>query len=286
MANATDIVVQQIPLDLLVIPEWNSRASSVEDKAEQKELADLAASVKARGVQTPIEVQAMDDGKYLLVFGNRRVKAARLAGLPHVPSIVTASTTENERRMRNIDENLKRKNLTSYEEARVFAELRKMGLKNPEISSVFGVSAQKVSNLAVCMEKLPPPIISEWKVQNPVATDTFLRELATDKTYPTPEKKMQAWDEAVADAADKGKTKKGRGKAKDSDKGGSAGYPVSQKRLGHCLDALSSKKLTPELPDETRVWAKALLTFIVQGREVPPTGIPALPKKEPKADKS
>lgn len=286
MANASDLVVQQIPLGLIVLPEWNSRASAVTDKGERKELEELAASIKLRGVQTPIEVQAMDDGKYLLVFGNRRYAAAEIAGLQHVPCIVTATTTENERRLRNIDENLKRKNLSSFEEARIVAELRKMGMNNQDIAGQVKFSMQKVSNLGVCMEKLPAPILTEWKNNHPVATDTFLRELATDKTYPTPEKKMQAWDEAVAEAADAGKTGKGRGKAKDKDKGGSAGYPVSQKRLGHCLDALSSKKLTPEIPDETRTWAKALLTFIVQGREVPPTGVPPLPKKEKASEDS
>lgn len=282
------MTVRDIPLDLIILPDWNSRASSVDDKSERAEIESLAVDIKRRGIQTPIEVQDLDDGRFLLTYGNRRYAASKVAGLQTIPAKITAKTSENERRIRNMVENVKRKNLTMFEEARLCAEMRNMGLKNGEIAAELGFSQPKVSNLFGVFSGMPEPIKDEWKKQNPVASFDFLRSIASDKTLDTPEKKMKAWDDAVAEAEEAkeaGKQAGKRGKAKKGDGGGSGRTPVSQKRFDHALMVLSTAKGSPDLPTDTRTWARALLVWITKGRETPPTGIPDVPQKAPKADK-
>ena len=268
-------------------PTWNSRVTDAEkDKSEAAAIAELATSLKTNGQLQPIEVEGpTNNGRYILVFGTRRKAAAKVAGWTEIEATINPVSTLSQRMARNGIENLRRKSLTAYEEARTFAELRKVGLKNEEIGANFGISPQKVSNLASRLENLPAPIVEEWKNQNPAATDAFLAELQSNKNYPTAEKKMQRWDERVAEMAEEeaaGKKAGKRGKGKDkADAGGtgSAGFPVSQKRLGHVVAALSNVKGSPDLTTDTRNWARALVAFIIQGRETPPTGIPAMPAK-------
>jgi ParB/RepB/Spo0J family partition protein len=282
----------KIAIASIKAPTWNSRVTDAEkDKSEHAEIVSLAAAMKSSGQLQPIEVEGPDtDGGYILVFGTRRKAAAKLNGWTEIEATIYPISTPAQRMVRNGMENLKRKNLTTFEEARTFSEMRKAGLKNEEIGANFGVSMQKVSNLASRFEKLPEPILAEWKASNPVATDEFLAELQSDKTYPTAEKKMQRWDERAAEVAESEKDgkkagKRGKGKDKNGDGSGSAGFPVSQKRLGHIINALSNKKGSPDLADDLRVWARALIGFVIQGRETPPTGIPPLPPK-PKKEKA
>jgi ParB/RepB/Spo0J family partition protein len=278
----------KIALALIKPPTWNSRVTDAEkDKSEQAEITSLATAFKAVGQLQPIEVEGPEaDGSYILVYGTRRKAAAKLLGWTEIEATVYPVSTPAQRMARNGIENLKRKNLTTFEEARVFSEMRKVGLKNEEIGANFGISMQKVSNLANRFEKLPQPILDEWKAQNPAATDEFLAEISSDKNFPTPEKKVQRWDERIAEiaeAAKAGKTpgKRGKGKEKNG-AGGSGGFPVSQKRLAHIVDMLGSKRNTPEMSDDLRNYCRSLVSFIIKARETPPTGIPGLPAKAKK----
>jgi ParB/RepB/Spo0J family partition protein len=278
--------MSKILLASIIAPTFNSRVlkTGALAKKEEAELANLAASMKAQGQLQPIEVETTDvEGQHLLVFGDRRRRAALSLGWTDIEATVRPMSTANERALRNGIENVKRENLTSYEVARMCASYRDMGLKDAEIAGQIGIASTTVSNLGVTYRRMPAPILKEWEQQNPLATDRFLRELATEKNYPTPEKIMQAWDVHVAEAAsaeaETGKKAGKRGKAKKGD-GGTAGYPVSQKRVGHLIAMLGSKKNTPELSEDTRNWARALISYAVQGRETPPAGIPPIPPKE------
>jgi ParB/RepB/Spo0J family partition protein len=276
----------KIALATVSLPPWNSRVTDAEkDKSERASIEDLAASFKSIGQTTPIDVEDMGGGHFLLVSGTRRRAAALMLGWPEIEAIVHTPSDDNTRMIRNIVENVKRKNLTTYEEARACSAMQEKGMKNGEIAAVLGFSMQKASNLASRYKKLPAPILDEWRKQNPAATDDFLAEISSDKEFPTPEKKMQRWDERIAEVAEAeaaGKKAGKRGKGKDKDSGGTSGYPVSQKRLGHVIDALGNAKSSPELATDVRTWARALIAYVIQGRETPPSGIPPLPKKEKK----
>lgn len=283
----------KISIDSILAPAWNSRLAKTGDAAKRESLKtqQLAASFLVEGQLTPVEVETTETmGQHLLVFGTRRLAAAKLAGWTEIEATVRKPSTEAERRIRNGIENVKRENLTSFEEARLCAALREIGLKNPDIAVKLGFSPQKVSNLAVTFSRLPPPVLKEWEEQNPVATDRFLRDLATEKNYPTPESIMQAWDDKVRQLAPQApaegeepteteteaRTPGKRGKGKG---GNGAKYPVDQARLGHLLTVLSSADATPGVAEDVRRWAKHLLDYVVQGKPTPPAGVPPLPAK-------
>jgi ParB/RepB/Spo0J family partition protein len=253
---------------------------------EIEETKNLCETLKADGQLQPIEVEEIGNGSYLLIFGNRRRCAAKLAGWTEIEATIRPSSTDNERMIRNILENVKRRNLTSFEEARACAAMRKTGLSLKDVSAKLGFSVPKVSNLAVTFDTLPEPIIKEWRDNNPVATNEFLRDLATDKKYPTAEEKMKAWDERVRvlaerqAEADAGNAPEGEeGETEPGEGSGTSGFPVSQKRIAWLVDVLTSKKGSPDLKDDVRNGYRALVAYVIQQRETPPEGVPPMPVK-------
>lgn len=85
--------------------------------------ADLVESIHQNGVQEPIKVNAKADGRFTLVFGFRRVAAARFAGLTTIPAMVAEGLTDNEIRTLQAVENIDRKDLHPLEEAEICNEL-------------------------------------------------------------------------------------------------------------------------------------------------------------------
>src|SRR3954471_14517522 len=90
---------------------------------DEEAMAELTASVKLRGILQPITVQKRDEGGYFVVTGERRLRAARAAGLPMVPSIVR-DLEETVLRLDRVIENRQRKDLTDLEFALALTEIR------------------------------------------------------------------------------------------------------------------------------------------------------------------
>lgn len=83
---------------------------------DENPLSELAADIKARGILQPILVRPVQGGKYELVAGERRLRAAKMAGLKTIPAFVKSMTDEEAEEAQFI-ENIRRKNLTLQEEA-------------------------------------------------------------------------------------------------------------------------------------------------------------------------
>lgn len=108
-------------------------------------LEELAASMRAHGVLQPLIVRAVGTG-YELVAGERRWRAARLAGLRTVPTIVRDADDREVAEMALI-ENLQREDLTPLEEARAYRTLIDVhGLSQEEIAQAVGKSRSAVAN--------------------------------------------------------------------------------------------------------------------------------------------
>lgn len=86
------------------------------------ELEGLAQSIRANGILQPLLVRTNEDGKYELVAGERRLRAARLVGITKVPCIVN-DISESDSAVFAIIENLQRQNLDFFEEAEALATL-------------------------------------------------------------------------------------------------------------------------------------------------------------------
>ncbi|RPH57797.1 MAG: ParB/RepB/Spo0J family partition protein [Chloroflexi bacterium] len=110
-------------------------------------LAELAASIKEHGIIQPLLVSRDDVGTgYILVAGERRWQAAKLAGLPEVP-VVVRQTTDQQRLELALIENLQRADLNPLEEANAYRQLSDdFHLSHEEIAAKVGKSRVAVTN--------------------------------------------------------------------------------------------------------------------------------------------
>ena len=98
-------------------------------------LADLAESMRARGVLQPVLVRPSDDGRFELIAGERRWRAAQLAGLETIPALVRARDDAESLELALI-ENMAREDLGPVEEARACAALvEELGLSHEEVGA-------------------------------------------------------------------------------------------------------------------------------------------------------
>lgn len=120
-------------------------------------LEDLVASIKEHGVLSPLIVTARTDGTYELVAGERRLRAATLAGLATVPAVVRTAS-EQEKLELAIIENVQRQDLNPVEEALAYRRLMdEFGLTQDQVSAKVGKSRPQVANM-VRLLQLPEEI--------------------------------------------------------------------------------------------------------------------------------
>ena len=133
---------QQIELlDIVPDPDQPRRVFN-EDK-----LRSLSESILTQGVLQPITVQPKnEDGKHLIIMGERRWRAAQLAGLTRIPAIVREATAEL--RAIQLTENVQRADLTTMEIAQAVDQMRKEGKKRTEIAKALGWNEAEVSRFA------------------------------------------------------------------------------------------------------------------------------------------
>jgi ParB family transcriptional regulator, chromosome partitioning protein len=110
-------------------------------------LVALSESIRARGILQPLVVRPLAGGTFELVAGERRLRAARLAGLEEVPAVVR-ETEEAEQLELALIENVAREDLNPVEEARACATLvEDLGVTKEELGRRIGRSRVAVSNL-------------------------------------------------------------------------------------------------------------------------------------------
>ena len=127
---------------------------------DEASLAELAASIKAQGIMQPILVRAIDKTpgaeRYEIVAGERRWRAAQLAGLAEVPVLVRDIPDEQALAMALI-ENIQRENLNPLEEAQGLQRLiDEFGLTHQQAADAVGRSRPAASNLLRLLQLCPP----------------------------------------------------------------------------------------------------------------------------------
>lgn len=116
------------------------------DQFGHEEMEELANSVREHGILQPLVVSDLGDGTYELIAGERRLRAAKIAGLQTVPA-VTRSVREHEKLELAIIENVQRKNLNPIEEAHAYDRLMtEFGLTQEQVSKRVGKSRPVVAN--------------------------------------------------------------------------------------------------------------------------------------------
>src|SRR5215472_17328363 len=145
--------MQQIPLDLIDENPYQTRTNF--DEAALNELAD---SIKANGLAQPVVVRPGANGRYILVLGERRCRASKLAGKKSVSAILRQLGNEQAAEM-TIVENLQRQDLNCLEQAHAFVRLsREFNLTQEQIGQRTGVSRESVANYMRLL-KLPKPVL-------------------------------------------------------------------------------------------------------------------------------
>ena len=119
----------------------------------------LAGSIGSVGLLQPLIVRPLDDGRYELVAGERRWRAAQKAGIDRVPAVVRTSP-EDERLQAALIENMVREDLNPVEEARACAALvDDLGISKEELARRVGRSRAAISNLIRLLD-LPDPALA------------------------------------------------------------------------------------------------------------------------------
>ena len=109
-------------------------------------LRELADSIRQKGVLQPVLVEAEADGRYTVIAGERRFRAAKLAGLERIPVIVGRFSAEEKLEIALI-ENVQRENLTPIEEAQAYRRLMDMAaLSQEQVAVKVGKDRSTVAN--------------------------------------------------------------------------------------------------------------------------------------------
>jgi len=146
--------LEQLRLDLIDPSPFQPRHAFPESS-----LAELADSIRASGVVQPILVRrnASAEGRYQLVVGERRWRAARLAGLETVPAIIRELADEDALELA-LTENLLRKDLNPLEVAHAYqALLEKFRLSHEQVAERLGINRSSVTN-TLRLLRLPPAV--------------------------------------------------------------------------------------------------------------------------------
>lgn len=122
---------------------------------KREALDELISSVKKYGVCQPILVRNINNKFYELISGERRLMAAKAAGLDTIPAIIV-SVSDNKSAVLSLLENVQRQNLSFIEEAEGFFSLKEdYGLSEEEIAQTFGIRSGDVSKKLRFMKFTP-----------------------------------------------------------------------------------------------------------------------------------
>lgn len=136
-----------------ITPNPKQPRSVFDDEA----LKELSASIKEIGILQPPVVRRISENQYELIMGERRLRAAKLAGLKRI-SVIIRETSDNELLREALIENIHRSNLNSLEEAAAYNQmLNDFGLTHDELAKRIGKSRPVITN-TLRLLNLPPSV--------------------------------------------------------------------------------------------------------------------------------
>lgn len=139
---AVDGELKEVPIDLISRGQYQPRQDM-----DAEALEELAESIRQQGIIQPIVLRPISSNRYEIIAGERRWRAAQLAGLQTVPSLVREVPDEAAIAMALI-ENIQRENLNPVEEAIALKRLQdEFGLTQQKVAEAVGKSRSSVTNL-------------------------------------------------------------------------------------------------------------------------------------------
>lgn len=165
-----------IPLASIEVDEaWNTRDPEQADEAADRALAE---SIRELGLLQPLGVCPLEGGRYRLVYGFRRARAARELQLTEVPVVLVA---EGQARAANVAENALRRQLSPGELLYALARARAEDPKRTteELGRDAGLSASHVANLLRLSRRLCPELLSAYRERGETMHLKYLLEVCT-----------------------------------------------------------------------------------------------------------
>jgi ParB family chromosome partitioning protein len=147
-----------VDIDLLEPNDYQPRGAM-----EDERLQELSQSIKANGIIQPIVARRLESGRYQIIAGERRWRAAQRAGLEKVPVVVRDVGSDEKRRRLEMAliENIQRENLNPIEEAHAYQKLAsEFGLKHEDIAAQVGKDRSSVAN-TLRLLRLPEELQAE-----------------------------------------------------------------------------------------------------------------------------
>ena len=144
---AAESALREIPVDLIQPGRYQPRSAMDSEK-----LGELADSIRAQGVVQPIVVRPVGAGDYEIVAGERRWRAAQMAGLHEIPAVVR-DVSDQVATAIGLIENVQREDLNPLEEARALNRLLgEFSLTHQEVADAVGRSRVTVTNILRLLE--------------------------------------------------------------------------------------------------------------------------------------
>jgi ParB family chromosome partitioning protein len=148
--DAEDTVLKRLPVERVRPGQYQPRT-----RMDADALQELADSIKAQGLVQPIVVRKLNGGEYELIAGERRWRAAQLAGLHDIPAVVRDIPDQAAAAM-SLIENIQREDLNALEEAGALRRLiDEFGLTHQQTAEAVGRSRVAVTNLLRLLELQP-----------------------------------------------------------------------------------------------------------------------------------
>ncbi len=159
-AHTDSELVKEIPVEEIMPNPYQPRKSF-----DQQALENLSQSIKEHGLLQPVVVVEKDDG-YMLIAGERRLRATKLAGLPVIKAFVADFQSEKFRELALI-ENIQREDLNPIELANSYAKLiEEYGITQEELSEIIHKSRTQIANTMRLLKLTPytQHLIEEGKI--------------------------------------------------------------------------------------------------------------------------
>lgn len=148
--DTEDTVLKRLPVERVRPGQYQPRT-----RMDADALQELADSIKAQGLVQPIVVRKLNGGEYELIAGERRWRAAQLAGLHDIPAVVRDIPDQAAAAM-SLIENIQREDLNALEEAGALRRLiDEFGLTHQQTAEAVGRSRVAVTNLLRLLELQP-----------------------------------------------------------------------------------------------------------------------------------
>ena len=161
-SKSDGVSVAQIPIDNLAPGQYQPRT-----KMHKSTLEELSQSIKEQGILQPLVVRRLASGRFEIVVGERRWRAAQLAGISSVPAIIRDLNNDETAKIALI-ENLQREDLNALDQAKGLLRLQgEFNLSQEELGAAVGKSRSTVTNLLRLLSLSPEvqSLLEEGKIE-------------------------------------------------------------------------------------------------------------------------